>query len=54
MGLDAVANKPVKLFSGGMKRRVNLAIGVMNDQNPVPGRTNGGRGCAIEMPSFHS
>ena len=31
MGLDTVAHKPVKLFSGGMKRRVNLAIGVMNN-----------------------
>lgn len=31
MGLHAVANKPVKQFSGGMKRRVNLAIGVMNN-----------------------
>lgn len=30
MGLDAVAHKVVKKFSGGMKRRVNLAIGVMN------------------------
>ena len=31
MGLDDVADTPVKSFSGGMKRRVNLAIGVMND-----------------------
>lgn len=31
MGLTAVAHKPVKTFSGGMKRRVNLAIGVMHD-----------------------
>ncbi len=30
MGLEAVARKPVKTFSGGMKRRVNLAIGVMH------------------------
>ncbi|TXI35102.1 MAG: ABC transporter ATP-binding protein [Niabella sp.] len=30
MGLKDVAKKPVKTFSGGMKRRVNLAIGVMN------------------------
>jgi ABC-2 type transport system ATP-binding protein len=30
MGLANVAQKPVRLFSGGMKRRVNLAIGVMN------------------------
>ncbi|MGC4233145.1 MAG: ABC transporter ATP-binding protein [Niabella sp.] len=30
MGLDDVADTPVKSFSGGMKRRVNLAIGVMN------------------------
>lgn len=31
MGLSDVQKKPVKQFSGGMKRRVNLAIGVMND-----------------------
>lgn len=31
MGLDAVARQPVKTFSGGMKRRVNLAIGVMHN-----------------------
>ncbi|HMR82474.1 MAG TPA: ABC transporter ATP-binding protein [Niabella sp.] len=31
MGLGDVADTPVKSFSGGMKRRVNLAIGVMND-----------------------
>ena len=31
MGLSDVAHAPVKSFSGGMKRRVNLAIGVMND-----------------------
>lgn len=31
MGLADVSKKPVKEFSGGMKRRVNLAIGVMND-----------------------
>ncbi|ANH82936.1 ABC transporter ATP-binding protein [Niabella ginsenosidivorans] len=30
MGLSAMANRPLKEFSGGMKRRVNLAIGVMN------------------------
>jgi len=30
MGLVDVRKKPVKQFSGGMKRRVNLAIGVMN------------------------
>ena len=30
MGLEQVAGKPVKTFSGGMKRRVNLAIGVMH------------------------
>lgn len=30
MGLSHVADKPLKEFSGGMKRRVNLAIGVMN------------------------
>jgi len=31
MGLHHVAGKPLKEFSGGMKRRVNLAIGVIND-----------------------
>lgn len=31
MGLSDVADSPVKSFSGGMKRRVNLAIGVIND-----------------------
>jgi ABC-2 type transport system ATP-binding protein len=30
LGLDAVRDKKVKDFSGGMKRRVNLAIGVIN------------------------
>jgi ABC-2 type transport system ATP-binding protein len=30
MGLSDVRKKPVKQFSGGMKRRINLAIGVMN------------------------
>ena len=30
LGLAEVRNKPVEKFSGGMKRRVNLAIGVMN------------------------
>ena len=30
LGLQDVGNKPVKTFSGGMKRRVNLAIGVLN------------------------
>lgn len=30
MGLQKVANQPIKKFSGGMKRRVNLAIGVLN------------------------
>jgi ABC-2 type transport system ATP-binding protein len=30
LGLDDVRNKQVKKFSGGMKRRVNLAIGVIN------------------------
>lgn len=30
MGLTKVADKQVKTFSGGMKRRVNLAIGVLN------------------------
>jgi ABC-2 type transport system ATP-binding protein len=30
LGLDDVRNKQVKKFSGGMKRRVNLAIGVIH------------------------
>ncbi len=30
LGLADVRNKPIEKFSGGMKRRVNLAIGVMN------------------------
>ncbi len=31
LGLTGVMNKPVKTFSGGMKRRVNLAIGVIHE-----------------------
>jgi len=31
LGLWDVRNKPVQKFSGGMKRRVNLAIAVMNE-----------------------
>lgn len=31
LGLEDVRNKPVQKFSGGMKRRVNLAIAVMNE-----------------------
>jgi ABC-2 type transport system ATP-binding protein len=31
LGLEEVRNKQVQKFSGGMKRRVNLAIGVMHD-----------------------
>ena len=31
MSLTAVRDKPVHKFSGGMKRRVNLAIGVIHD-----------------------
>lgn len=30
MGLSKTGNKPVRNFSGGMKRRVNLAIGVLH------------------------
>jgi len=30
LGLTSVANKKVETFSGGMKRRVNLAIGVLH------------------------
>lgn len=30
LGLEDVADKPVNKFSGGMKRRVNLAIGVIH------------------------
>lgn len=31
LGLTEVRNKPIHKFSGGMKRRVNLAIGVIHD-----------------------
>lgn len=31
LGLTGVRNKPVEKFSGGMKRRVNLAIGVIHE-----------------------
>lgn len=31
LGLTHVANKKVSTFSGGMKRRVNLAIGIINE-----------------------
>lgn len=31
LGLSQVKNKPIKTFSGGMKRRVNLAIGVIHE-----------------------
>lgn len=31
LGLDSVKDKPIKQFSGGMKRRVNLAIGVVHE-----------------------
>jgi ABC-2 type transport system ATP-binding protein len=31
LGLTEVRNKPVEKFSGGMKRRVNLAIGVIHN-----------------------
>ncbi|WP_088653271.1 ABC transporter ATP-binding protein [Geofilum rhodophaeum] len=31
LGLSQVANKPVKTFSGGMKRRLNLIVGVMHE-----------------------
>ena len=31
LGLSHVINKKIKKFSGGMKRRVNLAIGIIND-----------------------
>lgn len=31
LGLDHVRNKKISTFSGGMKRRVNLAIGLIND-----------------------
>jgi ABC-2 type transport system ATP-binding protein len=30
LGLEDVRNKPVQKFSGGMKRRINLAIGVIH------------------------
>jgi ABC-2 type transport system ATP-binding protein len=35
LGLDHVANKRVKTFSGGMKRRVNLAIGLIHEPKIV-------------------
>ncbi|WP_235992064.1 ABC transporter ATP-binding protein [Taishania pollutisoli] len=31
LGLSHVKNKKVMTFSGGMKRRINLAIGILND-----------------------
>ncbi|MCC6700721.1 MAG: ABC transporter ATP-binding protein [Fluviicola sp.] len=31
MGLESVKNKKVQSFSGGMKRRINLAIALIND-----------------------
>ena len=31
LGLSKVANKKINTFSGGMKRRVNLAIGIINE-----------------------
>jgi len=31
LGLESVTNKRIKTFSGGMKRRVNLAIGLIHD-----------------------
>jgi ABC-2 type transport system ATP-binding protein len=31
LGLEDVRNKPVEKFSGGMKRRINLAIGVIHN-----------------------
>ena len=31
MGLEHVGNKKIHTFSGGMKRRINLAIGLIND-----------------------
>lgn len=31
LGLTKVANKKIHTFSGGMKRRVNLAIGIINE-----------------------
>lgn len=30
LGLSAVADKPISTFSGGMKRRINLAIGIVH------------------------
>jgi ABC-2 type transport system ATP-binding protein len=35
LGLSHVANKRVKTFSGGMKRRVNLAIGLIHEPRIV-------------------
>ena len=31
LGLDHVGNRKLSTFSGGMKRRINLAIGLIND-----------------------
>jgi ABC-2 type transport system ATP-binding protein len=31
MGLEHVGNKKINTFSGGMKRRINLAIGLINE-----------------------
>lgn len=31
LGLDSVAHKKVRTFSGGMKRRLNLAIGIIHE-----------------------
>ena len=31
LGLASVADRLLKSFSGGMKRRINLAIGVMHE-----------------------
>ena len=31
LGLNDVRNRPVKTFSGGMKRRINIAIGVIHN-----------------------
>lgn len=35
LGLDTVANKKVSTFSGGMKRRINLAIGLIHEPKIV-------------------